>query len=179
MLTGRCHFLTKITDYDEIDSLRIMKDLIGYYFSLSIFVTTRKYFSNGIKPNERRRMPVEKCWPDWPENVHWPDGPLSIHFNWPVHNFTGHRPAPKGIPVLYPRNDVVGGYTGFTMSVCRQILCHTITWVVFLRIFLNFISCLLVKRGGSLSFLTIFTFAVPDLLDLIWRKIGFLPYVVW
>ena len=28
-----------------------------------------------------------------------------------------------------------GGYTGFTMSVCRQILCHTITWVVFLRIF--------------------------------------------
>jgi hypothetical protein len=100
--------------------LVIMKDLIGYYFSLSIFVT-RKYFSNGIKPNERRRMPVEKCWPDWP------DGPLSIHFNWPVHNFTGHWPAPKGIPVLYPRNDVVGGYTGFTMSVCRQILCHTIT----------------------------------------------------
>jgi hypothetical protein len=72
--------------------------------------------TTGIKPNERRRMPVEKCWPDWPENVHWPDGPLSIHFNWPVHNFTGHRPAPKGIPVLYPRNDVVGGYTGFTMS---------------------------------------------------------------
>ena len=34
------------------------------------------------------------------------------------------------------------------------------------------------KRGGSLSFLTIFTFAVPELLDLIWRKIGFLPYVV-
>jgi hypothetical protein len=26
---------------------------------------------------------------------------------------------------------------------------------------------------------TIFTFAVPELLDLIWRKIGFLPYVVW
>jgi hypothetical protein len=60
-------------------------------------------------------------------------------------------------------------------SVCRQILCRTITWVVFLRIFLNFISCLLVKRGGSLSFLTIFTFAVPELLDLIWWKIGFCP----
>jgi hypothetical protein len=29
------------------------------------------------------------------------------------------------------------------------------------------ISCLLVKRRGSLSFLTIFTFAVPELLDLI------------
>jgi hypothetical protein len=42
----------------------------------------------------------------------------------------------------------------------------------------NFISCLPVKRGGSLSFLTIFTFAVPELLDLIWRKIGILPYVV-
>jgi hypothetical protein len=34
-----------------------------------------------------------------------------------------------------PRNKVVGGYTGFTMSVCRQILCRTITWVVCLRIF--------------------------------------------
>jgi hypothetical protein len=109
-----------------------------------------------------------------------------------------------------PRNEVVGGYTGFTMSVCRQILCRTITWVVFLRIlkfyqlltgeermipfffddfhfcrsrvigldmmgnriftlcrmitwvvflrmFWNFISSLPVKRGGSLSFLTIFT----------------------
>jgi hypothetical protein len=50
-----------------------MKDLIGYYFSLSIFVTTRKYVSNVIKTNERRGMLVEKCWPDWPENVHWPD----------------------------------------------------------------------------------------------------------
>ena len=64
-------------------------------------------------------------------------------------------------------------------SICRQILCRTITWVVFLRMFWNFISSLLVKRGGSFSFLTIFTFAVPELLDLIWRKTGFLPYVVW
>jgi hypothetical protein len=54
-------------------------------------------------------------------------------------------------------------------------LCRMITWVVFLRMFWNFISSLPVKRGGSLSFLTIFTFAVPELLDLIWRKIGFLP----
>jgi hypothetical protein len=53
-----------------------------------------------------------------------------------------------------------------------------VTWVVFLRMFWNFISSLPVKRGGSLSFLTIFTFAVPELLDLIWRKIGFLLYVV-
>jgi hypothetical protein len=54
--------------------------------------------------------------------------------------------------------------------------CRMITWVVFLRMFWNFISSLPVKRGGSLSFLMIFTFAVPELLDLIWRKIGFLPY---
>jgi hypothetical protein len=67
-----------------------MKYLIGYYFSLSIFITTRKYVSNGIKTNERRGMPVEKCWPD---NMHWPDGPLSINFNWLIHNSTGHRPA--------------------------------------------------------------------------------------
>ena len=32
---------------------------------------------------------------------------------------------------------------------------------------LKFISSLPMKRGGSLSFLTIFTFAVPELLDLI------------
>jgi hypothetical protein len=53
-------------------------------------------------------------------------------------------------------------------------LCRMITWVVFLRMFWNFTSSLSVKRGGSLSFLTIFTFAVPELLDLIWQKIGFL-----
>jgi hypothetical protein len=58
-------------------------------------------------------------------------------------------------------------------------LCHMIIWVVFLGMFSNFISSLPVKRGGSLSFLTIFTFAVPELLNLIWQKIGFLPCVVW
>jgi uncharacterized membrane protein (GlpM family) len=36
-------------------------------------------------------------------------------------------------------------------------LCRMITWVVFFRMFWNFISSLPVKRGGSLSFLTIFT----------------------
>jgi hypothetical protein len=45
--------------------------------------------------------------------------------------------------------------------------------VVFLRMFWNFISSLSVKRGGSLSFLTIFTFAVPELLDLIMLLIKF------
>jgi hypothetical protein len=45
--------------------------------------------------------------------------------------------------ILYPHNEVVGGYTGVTMfvrlsvcpSICRQILCRTITWVVLLRIY--------------------------------------------
>ena len=45
-------------------------------------------------------------------------------------------------------------------------LCHMITWVVFLRMFWNFISSLPVKRGRSLSFLTIFTFAVPEFIGL-------------
>ena len=84
------------------------------------------------------------------------------------------------IDILYyiyfytPRNEVVGGIlVSPCPSVCRQILCRVITWVVLK--FWNFISSLPMKRGGSLSFLTIFTFAVPELLDLIWRKIGFLP----
>ena len=69
---------------------------------------------------------------------------------------------------------------GLDMTEIRIFtLCCMITWVVFLRMFWNFISSLPVKRGGSFSFLTIFTFVVPELLDLIWRKIGFLPYVVW
>jgi uncharacterized membrane protein (GlpM family) len=34
-------------------------------------------------------------------------------------------------------------------------ICRMITWAVFLRMFWNFISSLPVKRGGSLSFLTI------------------------
>jgi hypothetical protein len=36
-------------------------------------------------------------------------------------------------------------------SVCRQILCRMITWVVFLRMFWNFISSLPVKRNIHLE----------------------------
>ena len=46
---------------------------------------------------------------------------------------------------------------------------------------LKFISSLLVKRGGSLSFLTIFTLAVPELLSLpnnVWRLIVFAPFLI-
>ena len=54
-------------------------------------------------------------------------------------------------------------------------LCRMVTWVMFLGMFWNFIPSLLVKRGGSLSFLTIFTLAVPELLDLIWWEMDFYP----
>ena len=58
---------------------------------------------------------------------------------------------------------------GLDMTENRILtLCRMITCVVFLRMVWNFISSLLVKRGGSLSFLKIFTFAVPELSDLIW-----------
>ena len=51
-------------------------------------------------------------------------------------------------------------------------LCSMITWVVFLRMFWNFVSSLPVKRGGSLSFLTIFTFVVPVIgLDMMENRI--------
>jgi hypothetical protein len=59
------------------------------------------------------------------------------------------------------------------------ILCHMITWLVFLRIFWNFISGLPVKRGGSLSFLMIFTFAVPEFLDLINRIFTLCRMIAW
>ena len=43
---------------------------------------------------------------------------------------------------------------GLDMTENRMFtLCGMITWVVFLRMFGNFISSLSVKRGGSLSFL--------------------------
>jgi hypothetical protein len=58
-------------------------------------------------------------------------------------------------------------------------LCRMVTWVVFLRMFSNFISSLPVKRGWSISFLTVFTFSILELLHLIWRKIRYFAlYVV-
>ena len=63
-----------------------------------------------------------------------------------------------GRPRFYtPYNEVVGGMLvspcpSVCPSACRQILCRTITWVVFLRIFYNFISCLLVKLEDPFHF---------------------------
>jgi hypothetical protein len=60
-------------------------------------------------------------------------------------------------------------------SVCRQILCRTITWVVFLRI-LKFYPLLTgEERRIPFFFLTIFTFAVPYLLIWYDGKYNFYP----
>ena len=56
-------------------------------------------------------------------------------------------------------------------SVCRQILCRTITWVVFLWIFWNFISSLPVKRGGSLLFL-VGTISNVLVMEIGWTDVG-------
>ena len=61
------------------------------------------------------------------------------------------------VDFLFCRSRVIG----LDMKENRIFTLCRINWVVFLRMFWNFISSLLVKREGSLSFLTIFTFAVP------------------
>jgi hypothetical protein len=76
--------------------------------------------------------------------------------------FTGEE---KRVPFIFDdfhfcRSRVIG----LDMTENRIFaLCRMITWVVFLRLILNFISSLPVKRGGSLLFLTIFTFVVLEL----------------
>jgi hypothetical protein len=86
--------------------------------------------------------------------------------------------------VWYDRSKVAMAFscTSFTASLIQkpkliQEICWNTTWSHQIQRKKMLQTCK--KRGGSLSFLTIFTFAVPELLDLIWRKIGFVPYVVW
>jgi hypothetical protein len=57
-------------------------------------------------------------------------------------------------------------------------LCRMITWVVFLRMFWNFISSLPVKRGGSLSFLvrTIGNVLVMEIIG--WTDVGSRGYIL-
>jgi hypothetical protein len=50
-------------------------------------------------------------------------------------------------------------------------LCRMITWVVFLRMFWNFISSLPVKRGGSLSFL-VRTISNVLVMEIGWTDVG-------
>jgi hypothetical protein len=52
-------------------------------------------------------------------------------------------------------------------------LCRMITWVVFLRLFWNFISSLPVKRGGSLSFFYDFHFCRSRVIGLVKQTIKY------
>ena len=56
------------------------------------------------------------------------------------------------------------------------ILCRMITWVVFLRMFWNFISSLPVKRGGSLSFL-VRTISNVLVMEIGWTDVGSGGYI--
>jgi hypothetical protein len=56
-------------------------------------------------------------------------------------------------------------------------LCRMITWVVFLRMFWNFISSLPVKRGGSLSFL-VGTVSNVLVMEIGWTDVGSGGYIL-
>ena len=56
-------------------------------------------------------------------------------------------------------------------------LCRMITWVVFLRMFWNFISSLPVKRGGSLSFL-VGTISNVLVMEIGWTDVGSEGYIL-
>jgi hypothetical protein len=56
-------------------------------------------------------------------------------------------------------------------------LCRMITWVVFLRMFWNFISSLPVKRGGSLSFL-VGTISNVLVMEIGWTDVGSGEYIL-
>ena len=56
-------------------------------------------------------------------------------------------------------------------------LCGMITWVVFLRMFWNFISSLPVKRGGSLSFL-VGTISNVLVMEICWTDVGSGGYIL-
>ena len=56
-------------------------------------------------------------------------------------------------------------------------LCHMITWVLFLRMFWNFISSLPVKRGGLLSFL-VGTISNVLVMEIGWTDVGSGGYII-
>ena len=56
-------------------------------------------------------------------------------------------------------------------------LCPMLTWVVFLRMFWNFISSLPVKRGGSLSFL-VGTISNVLVMEIGWTDVGSGGYIL-
>jgi hypothetical protein len=56
-------------------------------------------------------------------------------------------------------------------------LCRMITWLVFLRMFWNFISSLPVKRGWSLSFL-VGTISNVLVMEIGWTDVGSWGYIL-
>ena len=64
------------------------------------------------------------------------------------------------------------GRYDFYPTVCRMI-----TWVVFLRMFWNFISSLLMKRRGSLWFL-VGTISNVLVMEISWRDVGSAGYIL-
>jgi hypothetical protein len=60
-------------------------------------------------------------------------------------------------------------------TLCRMI--HFVTWVVFLRMFWNFISSLPVKRGGSLSFF-VGTISNVLVMEIGWTDVGSGGYIL-
>ena len=56
-------------------------------------------------------------------------------------------------------------------------LCRMITWVVFFRMFWNFISSLSMKRGGSLSFL-VGTISNVLVMEIGWTDVGSRGYIL-
>ena len=85
----------------------------------------------------------------------------------------------RGIPFIFEdfhfsRSRVIG----LDMTENRIfILCRMITWVVFLRMFWNFISSLSVKRGGSLSFL-VGTISNVLVMEIGWTDVGSEGYIL-
>jgi hypothetical protein len=65
----------------------------------------------------------------------------------------------------------------FVMHTFLVTLCRMITWVVFLRMFWNFISSLVVKRGGSLSFL-VGTISNVLVMEIGWTDVGSGGYIL-
>ena len=84
------------------------------------------------------------------------------------------------MPTHFPLTDlwiqngrsIVIAIIGLDMTENRIVtLCRMITWVVFLRMFWNFISSLRVKRGGSLSFL-VGTIGNILVMEIGWTDVG-------
>jgi hypothetical protein len=67
--------------------------------------------------------------------------------------------------------------SGLDLTENRIFTLCRITWVVFLRMFWNFISSLLVKRGGSLSFL-VGTISNVLVMEIGWTDVGSGGYIL-